>query len=48
VQRIVRAYESVKPQQQELPLALGDAMEVGAQRSEDRPQAQTLHPAKPQ
>ena len=30
VQRIVRAYESVKSQQQELPLALGEAIEVGA------------------
>ncbi len=48
VQRIVRAYESVKPQQQELPLALGDAIEVGSQTREDRSQAQPLHPAKPQ
>ena len=31
VQRIVRAYESAKPQQQELPLALGEAIEVGPQ-----------------
>jgi len=30
VQRIVRAYESVKSQQQELPLALGEAIEVGS------------------
>jgi len=42
VQRIVRAYESVKPQQQELPL--GDALEVGAH--EKRTSGQT--PAKPQ
>ena len=28
VQRIVRAYESAKPQQQELPLAMGEGMEV--------------------
>jgi phosphate starvation-inducible PhoH-like protein len=48
VQRIVRAYESAKPQQQELPLALGEAIEVGIQEREDRPQGQGLHPAKPQ
>jgi phosphate starvation-inducible PhoH-like protein len=48
VQRIVRAYESVKPQQQELPLAMGEAIEVGSQRREERTQAQGLHPAKPQ
>jgi phosphate starvation-inducible PhoH-like protein len=48
VQRIVRAYESAKPQQQELPLALGEAIEVGGQSHESRAQAQTLHPAKPQ
>jgi phosphate starvation-inducible PhoH-like protein len=34
VQRIVRAYESVKSQQQELPLSLGDAIQVGPQSSE--------------
>jgi len=44
VQRIVRAYESNKPQQQELPLVIGDAIEVGSQSRE--PQA--THPAKPQ
>jgi phosphate starvation-inducible PhoH-like protein len=48
VQRIVRAYESVKSQQQELPLSLGEAIEVGPQTREDRPQQQPLHPAKPQ
>jgi phosphate starvation-inducible PhoH-like protein len=48
VQRIVRAYESVKPQQQELPLALGEAIEVGAQSRENRSQQQPIHPAKPQ
>jgi phosphate starvation-inducible PhoH-like protein len=48
VQRIVRAYESVKPQQQELPLALGEPIEVGAQRREERTQGQVLHPGKPQ
>ncbi|MGD0548553.1 MAG: PhoH family protein [Terracidiphilus sp.] len=48
VQRIVRAYESVKSQQQELPLALGEAIEVGAPPRENRAQQQPLHPAKPQ
>jgi phosphate starvation-inducible PhoH-like protein len=48
VQRIVRAYESVKPQQQELPLALGEAIEVGAPARENRTQPQPLHPAKTQ
>jgi phosphate starvation-inducible PhoH-like protein len=46
VQRIVRAYESSKPQQQELPLALGDAIEVGIESRENHPQPS--HPAKPQ
>jgi phosphate starvation-inducible PhoH-like protein len=35
VQRIVRAYESNKSQQQELPLALGEAIEVGAEAHQD-------------
>jgi phosphate starvation-inducible PhoH-like protein len=48
VQRIVRAYESAKPQQQELPLALGEAIEVGVESRESRPQVQPSHPAKPQ
>jgi phosphate starvation-inducible PhoH-like protein len=48
VQRIVRAYESAKPQQQELPLALGEAIEVNSQTRENRPTAQPQHPAKPQ
>ena len=48
VQRIVRAYESVKIQQQELPLSAGEAIEVGAPARENRPQPQPLHPAKPQ
>jgi phosphate starvation-inducible PhoH-like protein len=48
VQRIVRAYESAKPQQQELPLALGDAIEVGVENRENHTQSQPLHPAKPQ
>jgi phosphate starvation-inducible protein PhoH and related proteins len=46
VQRIVRAYESVKSQQQELPLALGEAIEVGTESREERPQA--ARPGKPQ
>jgi phosphate starvation-inducible PhoH-like protein len=46
VQRIVRAYESVKSQQQELPLSAGEAIEVGVESREN--QAQPLHPAKPQ
>jgi phosphate starvation-inducible PhoH-like protein len=48
VQRIVRAYESAKPQQQELPLAMGEGIEVGAQSRGGRPQAQGQHLAKPQ
>ncbi|MDE3149373.1 MAG: PhoH family protein, partial [Acidobacteriota bacterium] len=48
VQRIVRAYESARPQQQDLPLALGEAIEVGVDARENRTQAQPLHPVKPQ
>jgi phosphate starvation-inducible PhoH-like protein len=48
VQRIVRAYESSKPQQQELPLALGEAIEVGVESRESRSQAQPSHLPKPQ
>jgi phosphate starvation-inducible PhoH-like protein len=48
VQRIVRAYESVKSQQQELPLALGDPIDVGVQHAENRPSAQPVQPSKPQ
>jgi len=48
VQRIVRAYESVKPQQQELPLAMGEAIEVGQQPRENKPATKTAQPAKPQ
>jgi phosphate starvation-inducible PhoH-like protein len=47
VQRIVRAYESAKPQQQELPLALGEAIQVGSPAGEV-PQTQAIHVAKPQ
>jgi phosphate starvation-inducible PhoH-like protein len=46
VQRIVRAYESAKPQQQELPLT--GSIEVDAPAREERPQTQPSHPAKPQ
>ncbi|MGA2572526.1 MAG: PhoH family protein [Terracidiphilus sp.] len=48
IQRIVRAYESAKPQQQELPLALGDEIQVGAAQSEGHAEGQTLKTAKPQ
>jgi phosphate starvation-inducible PhoH-like protein len=48
VQRIVRAYESYKSQQQELPLAMDNAIEVGALPRESRTEPQPLHPAKPQ
>jgi phosphate starvation-inducible PhoH-like protein len=48
VQRIVRAYESAKPQQRELPLALGEAIEVGAETGENREHTQPVQPAKPQ
>jgi phosphate starvation-inducible PhoH-like protein len=44
VQRIVRAYESAKPQQQELPLT--GPLDVDVQAMEERPQ--TPHPSKPQ
>ncbi len=45
VQRIVRAYEAAKPQQQELPLGMGEGMEVQGQGREVRKAQQ---PAKPQ
>ena len=45
VQRIVRAYESAKPQQQELPLGIAEGMQVSP---ETRSAGQPLHPAKPQ
>jgi phosphate starvation-inducible PhoH-like protein len=48
VQRIVRAYESVKSQQQELPLELGEPLEVQPPAHENRPAAQQLHLTKPQ
>ena len=46
VQRIVRAYESAKPQQQELPLE--GAITVGGPEREDRGDAQAKQTAKPQ
>ena len=48
VQRIVRAYESIKPQQQQLPLAMTEAIDVGSQQREQQQAAQPSHPAKPQ
>jgi phosphate starvation-inducible PhoH-like protein len=48
VQRIVRAYESAKPNQRELPLAIGEAIEVSSQRSENQPAAQAHQAGKPQ
>jgi phosphate starvation-inducible PhoH-like protein len=48
VQRIVQAYESVKPQQQELPLALGEAIDAGTEAHDNRTQAQAAHAPKPQ
>ena len=45
VQRIVRAYEASKPQQQELPLNLGEVIQPQA---EQQPPQQAAHPAKPQ
>jgi phosphate starvation-inducible PhoH-like protein len=46
VQRIVRAYESAKPQQQELPLE--GAIAVGAAERDDRQDGQAKQTAKPQ
>ena len=48
VQRIVRAYESAKPQQQELPLALGETIDVTPSSREAIPAGQAAHPPKPQ
>jgi len=48
VQRVVRAYESAKPRQQELPLTMGDGIQVGAQESEERAEVQAKQTAKPQ
>jgi phosphate starvation-inducible PhoH-like protein len=46
VQRIVRAYESAKPQQQELPLE--GSIPVGVSEREDRQEGQAKQTAKPQ
>jgi hypothetical protein len=48
VQRIVRAYESVKPQQQELPLGAGEPIAVGGQNRDEGQQGQAVHVQKPQ
>ena len=48
VQRIVRAYESAKPQQQDLPLALDEPIAVGDEPREGRQPAQAMQSAKPQ
>jgi len=48
VQRIVRAYESSKPQQQELPLVLSEEMGAVQQQRKDHAPAQPLHAPKPQ
>ena len=48
VQRIVRAYDAVKSQQQELPLNLGEAIEVGTPKREARDGQPVLHAPKPQ
>jgi phosphate starvation-inducible protein PhoH and related proteins len=46
VQRIVRAYDSAKPRQQELPLQ--NAIEVSGADIQERAEEQAAHPAKPQ
>ncbi|MDE3161700.1 MAG: PhoH family protein, partial [Acidobacteriota bacterium] len=48
VQRIVRAYESAKPQQQELPLEMGESLTVEAGPRETRVQAAAHIAVKPQ
>ncbi len=48
VQRVVRAYESAKPRQQELPLTMGDSIQVGTQESEERVEGSGKQTAKPQ
>ena len=48
VQRIVRAYESAKPQQQDLPLTMGEPLRVGEEGREPRSSAQSMQSAKPQ
>jgi phosphate starvation-inducible PhoH-like protein len=48
VQRVVRAYESAKPRQQELPLTMGESLQVSGQESEERAEGQAKQTAKPQ
>jgi phosphate starvation-inducible PhoH-like protein len=48
VQRIVRAYDAAKPQQQELPLSMGEGMEPPRATEQQGTQQQAAHPAKPQ
>jgi len=48
VQRIVRAYESSKPQQQELPLSISESIDASNSSRENQQPAQGTHPAKPQ
>jgi len=48
VQRIVRAYESSKPQQQDLPLGLGGPIAENGQGHQDLEPAKPLQAAKPQ
>lgn len=48
VQRIVRAYDSIKSQQQELPLEMGGTLQMEPQSRENRASAPAQHPAKPQ
>jgi phosphate starvation-inducible PhoH-like protein len=48
VQRIVRAYESARPQQQELPLVVSEPLETRVPAREEHPQPLALRPAKPQ
>ena len=48
VQRVVRAYESAQPRQQELPLTAGEPIEQSGSPIEDRAEAQAKQIAKPQ
>jgi phosphate starvation-inducible PhoH-like protein len=48
VQRIVRAYDSAKPQQQELPLSGAIEVDVSSAPIEEHAEARPIKPAKPQ
>jgi len=48
VQRIVRAYDASKPQQQELPLSIGEAMEPPKADQQGTQQSASAHQPKPQ